>query len=162
MSAPRISVQREDPHSAIAAKLIAELIAELSSRYADREDDEASSFHPADATVPRGAFVIATLDGRPVGCGALRPMTDEVAEIKRMYVHPDARGLGVGRAIIAELERLAQDFGYRGLKLETGLRQPEAIALYTGRGFVRIESYADYRDNPLSVCFGKEIAAARP
>jgi putative acetyltransferase len=158
VNAPRISVLREDPYSAVATRFIAELIAELSSRYADREDDEASSFSPADATVPRSAFVIATLDGEPVGCGAIRPLTAEVAEIKRMYVHPRARGLGVGRAIATELERFARDFGYTSIKLETGVRQPEAIALYTRRGFIRIAPYGDYQDNPLSVCFGKELA----
>jgi putative acetyltransferase len=157
MNGSRISIRREDPHSALATRLIAELVAELSRRYAGQEHDEEGSFKPADVTVPRSAFVVARLDGEPVGCGALRPMTAEVAEIKRMYVHESARCLGVGRAIVAELERLAGEFGYGTLKLETGIRQPEAIALYTGRGFLPIPRYGEYNENPTSVCYGKNL-----
>ena len=152
-----ISISAVDPHSEIAATLIDELLAELTSRYADREDDEATSFSPKDVTVPRSVFVVATLNGQPAGCGALRPINREVAEIKRMYVRKEARGTGVGRAILVELERLAADFGYARVVLETGVRQPEAIALYEARGFVRIPNYADYAENPLSVCFGKDF-----
>ncbi len=150
-----VLISAVDPHSEIVATLINELVAELTHRYADSNDKEATSFSPADATVPRSAFIMATLDGEPVGCGVLRPVSDGVGEIKRMYVREAARGLGVGRAILVELERLAAAFGYERIVLETGVRQPEAIALYEGRGFTRIANYAQYLDNPLSVCFGK-------
>jgi putative acetyltransferase len=159
MTAPGISVTREDPHGAVATALITELVAELSSRYSDRDDDEAGSFSPADVTVPRSVFVVATLDGVPVGCGALRPKNETVVEIKRMYVRPEARGRGVARAVLAELERLAAEFSYASMILETGIRQPEAIALYTHRGFVQIPNFGDYADNPLSVCYGKNVAS---
>jgi len=152
-----VSISAVNPHTEIAAMLIDELVAELTSRYADRNDDEAASFSPADATVPRSAFLLARLDGQPVGCGAIRPMSNDVVEIKRMYVRKAARGLGIGRAILVELERLAAAFGYARMVLETGVRQPEAIALYEGRGFTRIPNYAEYSDNPLSVCFGKDL-----
>jgi putative acetyltransferase len=155
---PRLSVQPVDPHGEVATILIAELVAELSHRYADRGDDEAASFHPSDVTVPRSVFLVATLEGEPVGCGALRPVTEETVEIKRMYVREKARGEGVGRAILMELERLAGEFGYKSIILETGVRQPEAIALYTRRGFVPIAKYGDYAENPLSVCMGKDLA----
>ena len=161
MESTRISVQPADPHGEVATALISELVAELGSRYADRPDDEASSFSPADVTVPRSIFVVAILDGEPVGCGALRPKDEDVVEIKRMYVREKARGLGVGRAILAELERHAAGFGYTSMILETGIRQPEAIALYTRRGFVRIANFGDYADNPLSVCFGKDLGSRR-
>ena len=104
----------------------------------DRDDNEAMSFNPRDATIPRSVFILATLDGVPVGCGAVRPISGEVVEIKRMYVREMARGLGIGRAILAELERLAVSFGYSRIALETGVRQPEAIALYERGGFTRI------------------------
>jgi GNAT superfamily N-acetyltransferase len=159
----RISVRPENPHSAIATMLITELVDELTRRYADRGDDEASSFNPADATVPRSIFLIATLDGEPAGCGALRPFSETVVEIKRMYVREPARGHGIGRRLLAELERIAAEFNYETMILETGVRQPEAIALYTGRGFTRIDPYADYKDNPLSVCFQQLLGGpARP
>jgi GNAT superfamily N-acetyltransferase len=157
MTAPLITVTRENPHSAIASVLIDELVSELSYRYADRDDDEASSFSPGDVTVPRSVFVVARLDGVPVGCGALRPKTDSVVEIKRMYVRKEARGKGVARAVLAELEWLAAEFGYASMILETGIRQPEAIALYTAQGFVQIPNFGDYADNPLSVCYGKIV-----
>jgi putative acetyltransferase len=146
-----------NPYSDVAATLIEELVAELSHRYADRDDDEAASFSPADATVPRSAFVVATLNGVPVGCGAIRPMVPDAAEIKRMYVRKTARGVGIGRAILVELERFAAEFGYTRLVLETGVRQPEAIALYESRGFARMPNYVGYHDNPLSVCYGKDV-----
>ena len=87
-----VSISVVDPHSEIAATLIDELVAELTARYADRDDDEAASFNPADATVPRSAFLVATLAGEPVGCGAVRPKSGDVVEIKRMYVRKAARG----------------------------------------------------------------------
>jgi GNAT superfamily N-acetyltransferase len=157
VSDSRISVQAVDPHGEAPTVLIAELIAELDRRYADRIDDEAHSFHPAQATVPRSIFLIATFDGEPVGCGALRPFTTDVVEIKRMYVREASRGIGVARAILAELERFAAQFGYKSMILETGVRQPEAIALYTRHGFTPIPNFSEYADNPLSVCYGKDI-----
>ena len=157
MSDSRISVLAADPHGEAATILIAELIAELNRRYADRSDDEASSFRPDDVTVPRNVFVVATLDGAPAGCGALRPFATDLVEIKRMYVRESARGLGVGRAIVAELEKLAAQFGYKSMILETGVRQPEAIALYISSGFARTANFSEYADNPLSVCYGKDI-----
>ena len=154
----RICVEPVDPYSETATILIDELVAELSRRYADRSDDEASSFNPADVTVPRSIFLVATLDGEPVGCGALRPASDTVVEIKRMYVREQGRGKGVGRAVLAELERLAAEFGYATMILETGVRQPEAIALYTRHGFTPIANFGDYAENPLSVCYGKNLS----
>ncbi len=158
MSDSRISIQAVDPHGEAATVLIAELIAELNCRYADRSDDEASSFHPDDVTVPRSVFLVAMLDGELLGCGALRPFAADVVEIKRMYVRESARGRGVGRAIVAELEKFAAQFGYKSMILETGMRQPEAIALYIRQGFTRIVNFSDYADNPLSVCYGKDIS----
>lgn len=151
----RIAVHREDPHSELAAKFLASILEELARRYPDREDNEADSFSPDDVTVPRSAFVIATLDGKPVGCGALRPWDEDTVEIKRMFVEERSRGSGVAAAILRELERLAQEFGYKRMILETGVRQPEAIALYTRHGFIKTEPFGEYVGNALSVCFAK-------
>jgi putative acetyltransferase len=155
--ANEILISSINPHGEVAGTLIGELIAELTHRYADRQDDEATSFSPTDATVPRSAFLVATLNDVPVGCGALRPMSEDVVEIKRMYVRKIARGLGIGRALLVELERLSAEFKYARIVLETGVRQPEAIALYEARRFTRIPNYAGYFDNPLSVCYGKDV-----
>jgi GNAT superfamily N-acetyltransferase len=83
-------------------------------------------------------------DGVAVGCGALRALGGAVAEIKRMYVVPSARGRGVSKAVLAGLEEAARRRGWRTLRLETGPRQPEAVALYSGAGYRPIEAFGAY------------------
>ena len=97
--------------------------------------------------------------------GAWRRRTDleslglgVVAEIKRMYVVPAARGAGHARTVLAELERTAAEAGIEALVLETGLRQPEAIELYTSSGYTPVRPFGLYRDSPLNRCFGKRLA----
>jgi GNAT superfamily N-acetyltransferase len=139
--AGHVLVQQVDPLGGAATQLVRELSAEIARRYSDMGDDGSGSFTPNDVLVARSAFVVARLDGQPVGCGALRPMDAATAEIKRMFVAANARRRGVGRAILAELERLAAEHGYRTLRLETGNRQPEAVALYERHGFRRIPAF---------------------
>jgi ribosomal protein S18 acetylase RimI-like enzyme len=102
----------------------------------------------ADMTAPRGLLLIAWLRGEPVGCGALR-LHDGAAEIKRMWVAPNARGLGLGRRLITELEARAREHGVRLLRLDTNHSLTEAIALYHSAGYTEVsrfndESYADH------------------
>lgn len=143
-----------------AARLIRELSAELAAAY-DFADDGSGAFSSADVQVPRSAFLIARLGGHPVGCGALRPLDDgepgSTAEIKRMYVAPDARGRGVAGAILDRLEAVAREFGYARVALETGNRQFAAIRLYERAGYARIPCYGRYVNDPRSVCFGKAL-----
>ncbi|MGI9165141.1 MAG: GNAT family N-acetyltransferase [Pyrinomonadaceae bacterium] len=107
----------------------------------------------------RGAvFLLARIAERAVGCGAFRPLWAGEAEVKRMFVLPEARGLGVGREILQQLESAAGEMGYTSLRLETGLRQPEAIGLYESAGYRRVPCYGPYADNPMSVCFEKLLA----
>ncbi len=87
-------------------------------------------------------------DGTPLGCGALRPLDGGAAEVKRMYVVPPARGAGVGRAVLAELEAAARERGWTTLRLETGPLQPEAVALYTGAGYTATGPFGGYADDP--------------
>ena len=105
----------------------------------------------------RTAFVMARLDGKPVGCGALRQIGDQSVEVKRMYVVPSARRQGVARRILEELERLAGVFGYSKIILETGQFQPEALALYHTAGYRPTEPYGRYVDDPLAQCFEKIV-----
>jgi putative acetyltransferase len=149
-----VTVQPENPFSVEAARLIEQLSAELGWRYGD---DGSGAFAPADVDVPGGVFLIARLDGLPVGCGALRPMEPGTGEIKRMYVAREVRGRGVARCILDRLEAQARELGYRMLRLETGTRQPEAIRLYESAGYRRVPCYGCYVDNPQSVCFEKEL-----
>lgn len=108
-------------------------------------------------------FVTAGLDGRPVGCAALR-LDSAYGEVKRMFVLPETRGAGIGRALLAHLEMLARARGLPCLRLETGVAQPEAIALYEASGFRRIAPFSPYRPDPLSIFMEKALeqsAAAR-
>lgn len=150
-----ITVEAEDPFCDAAALLIQELSELLGNMYGD---DGAGNFAPADVTVPRSAFVIARQHGRPIGCGAVRPLTETTAEIKRMYIAPAARRLGIGRRILEELERLAAEFDYHDIWLETGRDQPEAIALYKSSGYTRRACYGIYVDDPRSLCYEKKVS----
>lgn len=103
-------------------------------------------------------FLAAFVAGEAVGCGAVKRMHGRYGEIKRMYVEPCARGRGVGRALIEALESTLLRCGIRLVRLETGVRQPEALALYERCGYVRIPPFGDYPDDPLSVFFEKRLA----
>jgi putative acetyltransferase len=149
-----LDVRIENPRGVVGAKLIAELSADLGARYGD---DGSGRFDPADVEVARAAFVVAWLDGEPVGCGALRPMDEDAAEIKRMYVCPAARGKGISKKILHTLEVLARDFGYQVVRLETGVRQPEAIHVYEKSGYQRIANYGPYVGSERNLCFEKSL-----
>lgn len=156
-SESKISVSTESPLSDAAAQLIRELSADIVRRYAELGQDGSGSFTPNDVLVPRSAFLVARSEGQPVGCAALRPLEADAAEVKRMYVAPSARRKGVGRALLAEMERLAGGFGYRILRLETGNRQPEAVALYESCGYRQIPAFGKYIGNPVSICYEKAV-----
>ena len=103
-------------------------------------------------------FLAAFVAGETVGCGAVKRMPGGYGEIKRMYVDPHARGRGVGKALIDGLETSLLGSGIELARLETGVHQPEALALYERCGYVRIPPFGDYRDDPLSVYFEKRLA----
>jgi GNAT superfamily N-acetyltransferase len=136
------------------------LVGEVQAHYVEiYGGEDQTPMTPDDFVAPEGTFVIAELDGEPVGCGAFRRHDGtDVAEIKRMYVRSGERGQGVGRAVLEDLERRAAAAGYARVVLETGARQPEAIALYTSTGYLEIEPYGFYRCSPLSRCFGKDLS----
>jgi GNAT superfamily N-acetyltransferase len=100
--------------------------------------------------------------GQPVGCGGLRPIGDGAAEIKRMYVVPHRRGEGLSRHLLAALEAEAEMLGWNVLRLETGIRQPEAIALYSHSGYVRVANFGPYVDSVDSICFEKRFPQQSP
>ena len=103
-------------------------------------------------------FLAAFVAGEAVGCGAVKRMPGGYGEIKRMYVEPDARGRGAGRALVQALESDLLAHGIDVARLETGARQPEALALYEQCGYVRRPPFGDYPDDPLSVFFEKRLA----
>ena len=111
----------------------------------------------AEFTPPQGIFVIGRDAGQPVACGGVRLVEPRVGELKRMYVVPAARRRGVARALLARLEREAGKLGAMRLRLETGLHQPEAIALYASAGYVDAEPFGHYAAAPLARHLAKEL-----
>ena len=105
-----------------------------------------------------GAFVVAYLDDRAVGCGAIRRLDGATAELKRMYVDPSLRGQGIGRALVDALEREARQLRVTRIVLETGTRLTPAIKLYESMGYSPIPLFGEYLSSPdTSLCFGKSL-----
>jgi GNAT superfamily N-acetyltransferase len=152
-----VSITRADLMAEVSRRLIQALNAELSGAY-----PEAGATHfglaPEEVSGRRGAFLVMSVDGEPVGCGAVRLVDAATGELKRMYVAPSVRGLGLGRRLVDALEAEARGLGARRLVLETGIRQAAAIALYRGCGFEPVPLYGEYCLSPdTSLCFGKEL-----
>lgn len=144
-----------------AALLVEDVQGEYVARYGSRDE---TPIDPTYFEEPGGAFFVGYLDRRPVTTGAWRRRTDvlvdetsRTAEIKRMYVVPGARGLGLARAMLAHLEETARAAGAEAMVLETGARQPEAIALYESSGYLPIPGFGFYRDSPISRCLARSL-----
>jgi len=148
-----LTLEAVDIRSADAVRMVARLDEDLARRYGEAP----SEFTAANALADHMTFLVGYLGGRPVACGAFRPMDAKAAEIKRMFVEPDLRGRGIARRLLAELEERARRAGYSLARLETGVRQAEAIRLYEAAGYRRIENYGIYAGNPDSVCFEKAL-----
>jgi GNAT superfamily N-acetyltransferase len=148
-----VIVTLESPLSPDAAALVEDLDRDLLERYPRQ------NIHGVDlATLEtEGFFVIARIDGRPAGCGAVRFLEPGVGEVKRMYVRPAARRSGVAQAVLAVLESTARERGIHTLRLETGARQPEANALYEKNGYRLIPCFGEYVHDPMSVCYEKSL-----
>ncbi|SDZ51235.1 GNAT family N-acetyltransferase [Herbiconiux ginsengi] len=127
---------------------------ELDARYG-RDDHEPGDPPTADS-VP--VFLVArSPEGAAIGCGGLRPLTGGGAEIKRMYVAPEARGTGVSTAILRAIEDEARALGVACLLLETGTEQPDAIRFYEREGYARIPNFGPYADSDISVCYARNL-----
>jgi putative acetyltransferase len=149
-----VAISPERPNSPDAAGLILELEAHLASLY------PATSRHgfSVERLVAENVdFFVLRTDGMPAGCGGILFVDGEYGEIKRMYVRPELRGLGLGRRILEHLTRHAMSRGITLLRLETGIHQQEAIALYERQGFHRIPPFGPYTDDPLTLCYEKQV-----
>lgn len=130
--------------------LIGEQERELECRYGGADGGPG----PVD---PGAYFMVAVVGRTAVGCGAIEPVDADTVELKRMYVRPGHRGRGVARRLLSALEALTVSGGYARVRLETGIRQPEAIGLYESSGYDPIGSYEPYEANPFSRCFEKTM-----
>lgn len=133
------------------AVLVSALDAELEDRYPGLSADEPP---PAQDLL---VAVVAYSDDVPVGCGALRELEPGVGEIKRMFVVPEARRLGAARRMLEVLEARARELGYTVVRLGSGVRQPEALALYESFGYCRTPLFGEYEGANLCVCYEKTL-----
>lgn len=147
-------IAQERPDSHDAAALVEELEAHLASRYAVESRHGLSVERLIAEAV---AFFVARFDGVAAGCGGVKVVGDEYGELKRMYVRPEFRGRGLGRRLLEHLEEYTRRRGIAVLRLETGVYQSEAIAMYEGAGFRRIPPFGAYREDPVSRCYEKRI-----
>jgi len=133
-----------DPTDPDARRCLRAYVEELSGRF-DDGFDPARSISAADheMTPPAGLFLVAMLHGEPAGCGALKFHPGAPAEVKRMWVSPAVRGLGLGRRLLAELEAHAAERGVRVLRLETNRTLTEAISLYRAAGYQEVPAFND-------------------
>ena len=142
MHASAVELSIEDPGSADATWCLEQYFAELSERFADGFDPEISiPANREEMTPPNGIFLLARLDGAPIGCGALKAKKNGVGEIKRMWVSSANRGLGVARRILEQLEAHARKTGIRVLRLETNESLKEAQAFYRRYGYREVEAF---------------------
>jgi len=149
-----LDIRPENPAQADVIRLIAASDEHLASLYPPESNH---ALDIASLGRPDVTFFVARLDGKAVGCGAISRRKKEYAEIKRMFVARDARGTGVGRRVLRTLEAAAFEQGYRVLRLETGISQPEAIGLYRSAGFFEVELFGEYMADPLSIFMEKRL-----
>ena|ERR1700722_1962394 len=128
-----------------SARLLADYEAELADQGIVLDRDEGGGVGVEEMVAPKGVFFLVELDNTTVACGGIRRLSDDIAEIKRMYVAPAARGRGVGRVLLARLEDEARGLACRLARLDTGRRMVAALALYTAAGYRGIP---DYNGNP--------------
>lgn len=152
---PAVTINQERPDTPDARALIAELDAVLAPLY----PSTSRHGYSVDKLINQGViFFVVRHDDIPAGCGGVQFFDDEYAELKRMYVRPQFRGLGLAKKLLSHLQDYARAQGIPLLRLETGIHQTQAIALYERFGFQRIPPFGNYFEDPLSRCYEKRIA----
>lgn len=152
-----VEVTAERIDDAAGTLLIEQVQQEYERRYGGRDT---TPVHPDEFDAPQGHFLVVRLDGLAVACGGVRLVEPALGELKRMYVAPAARGLGLARQLLAALEQAAGELGAKRVRLETGTKQPEALALYASAGYTPIDTFGVHKDEPESRCFGKDLGPA--
>jgi GNAT superfamily N-acetyltransferase len=144
-------VRGDDPE---ARELVAAMEAWVTENFGPATPDRTSTVTAEEMVPPHGTFVVLYENGEAVGGGGLRRLDDDVAEIKRMFVRPAARGRGLGRRVLDELESAASELGYRRLRLDTAVSMTTAMALYRAAGYRDIP---DYNGNSYASYWGEKV-----
>jgi ribosomal protein S18 acetylase RimI-like enzyme len=155
--AASVELAPADPSCADAKYCLGQYFGELAARFSggfDRVRDAAAD--AIDLAPPEGCLLIAQLSGQPVGCAGLRALEPGVGEIKRMWVAPAVRGMGIGRSLLRELEEVARRRGLRALRLDTNESLSEALELYRSSGYREISRF---NDNPYAHHWFEKVLA---
>jgi putative acetyltransferase len=149
-----ITLTRESPYQAEVGQLLAALDEYQSALY----PPESNHFLEVEALAAPGVrFFVARRGARAIGCAALRIDEGGYGELKRMFVAPEARGLRLGRRLLERVEAEARRERLVWMRLETGIHQPAALALYRSAGYVERDAFGEYRSDPLSVFMEKRL-----
>ena len=154
-----IEVRRLRGDDEVARSFVAAMEAWVTENFGPTTPDRTSTVNAEEMAPPDGAFVVVYEDGEPVAGGGLRRLSVGVAEIKRMFVQPAARGRGHGRRVLEELEAVAASLGYERLRLDTAQSMTTAIALYRSAGY---RDVADYNGNSYASFWGEKELRPRP
>lgn len=147
-----ISIKTANPSDEKVAAIIEELSTNLYLRFGS---DGKNSFTDWQYNNSKFVFAVAEIDKEIVGCGAIRPINDNIGEVKRMY--SKFPGKKIGQTILAFLEENAKTIGYINLVLETRVKNKEAIQFYLKQGYKIIPNYEKYKDRPEAICLGKSL-----
>lgn len=134
-----------------------DLVTQLDVELAERDGEDHSFYQQFNHTESMKYVVLIKENNEAIGCGAIKELDSESMEVKRMFILKKSRGQGFAGSVLEELEKWAFDLGYSYCKLETGKRQPEAIALYERKGYQRISNYGQYTGIDNSICFEKNL-----
>ena len=152
-SAMPIEFRRGRSDEPPASELMRELNELFDAQYPGRAAKPGSVTTPDEMVPPHGAFLVGWEEEQAVAIGGLRPLSDAICEIKRMYVVPGARSRGVGRALLGGLEDRARTLGYERVRLDAGPEQQHSISLFRRTGYVEIPKY---NDNHIAVYFAEK------
>jgi DNA-binding MarR family transcriptional regulator/GNAT superfamily N-acetyltransferase len=159
LTAASVQITPVDPEHDHSRHCLDQYAAELNRRSSRRFDPAVGATAlPHEVRPPAGQFFVAYLHGQPIGCGAVKYHADSPAEIKRMWIAPEARSLGLGRRLLQTLESSAQDAGARVARIETNSDLTEALALYASAGWVEVEPFnkEPFADRWLEKALGSE------
>ncbi|MDD5183810.1 MAG: GNAT family N-acetyltransferase [Paludibacter sp.] len=134
-----------------------QLVAELDADLKIRDGEEHIFYAQFNKTDKIKQVIVAYVQDKPVGCGAIKVYSGDTMEVKRMFVQPAERGKGIASGILAELESWSRELGYKKCILETGQKQPEAIRMYKKNKYSVIPNYGQYKNIENSICFEKEL-----